>query len=106
MQRISLELLNNITSRIVNAIHPDKIILFGSHAWGKPSKDSDIDLLVILEHSNQPSYRRAREVYRSLRGLKIPVEVLVRTSDEVARGLRVKTSLERKILDDGMVLHE
>jgi hypothetical protein len=56
--------------RIVQAVHPEQILLFGSQAWGQPTADSDIDLLVILGASDQPGYRRTREVYRSLRGLR------------------------------------
>ncbi|MGF1615675.1 MAG: nucleotidyltransferase domain-containing protein [Gammaproteobacteria bacterium] len=105
MQQLSTKMLEQMTERIVNAIHPERILLFGSHAWGRPTEDSDIDLLIIVPRSDQPSYRRAREVYRSLRGLPLPVEVIVRTRDEVAQAARVATSLERKIPAEGRVLH-
>jgi len=105
MKQLKQEDLDVITQRIVAAVHPEKIILFGSHAWGQPSEDSDIDIMVIVDKSDQPGYRRAREVYRSLRGLKLPVEVLVRTAEELARGLSLKTSLERKAIENGRVLH-
>ena len=105
MERLSQQMLEEVTRRIVDAIHPERIILFGSHAWGYPSEDSDIDLLIILRNSDQPGYRRARDVYRSFRGLKIPIDVVVRTRDELERGVRVKTSLEYKVLDEGRVLY-
>lgn len=105
MKNLKQEDLDVITQRIVAAVRPEKIILFGSHAWGQPTEDSDIDIMVIVDKSDQPAYRRAREVYRSLRGLKFPVEVLVRTGEELARGLRLKTSLERKAFEKGRVLH-
>jgi predicted nucleotidyltransferase len=105
VEMLSQQILEEVTRRIVDAIHPERIILFGSHAWGLPSEDSDIDLLIVLSNSNKPGYRRARDVYRSLRGLKLPVDVVVRTLDEVERGIRVKTSLERKVLEEGRVLH-
>ncbi|MBW2185938.1 MAG: nucleotidyltransferase domain-containing protein [Deltaproteobacteria bacterium] len=105
MESVDTATLNDISTRIVSAIHPQQIILFGSHAWGHPHCDSDIDVFVVVDHSDLPSYRRAREVYRSLRGLKLPVEVVVRTRSEVTRALRVKTSLERKVFDEGRFLH-
>jgi predicted nucleotidyltransferase len=105
VEMLSQQMLEEVTRRIVDAIHPERIILFGSHAWGLPGEDSDIDLLIVLRNSDKPGYRRAREVYRSLRGLKLPVDVVVRTRDEVERGIGVKTSLERKVLEEGRVLH-
>ncbi len=105
MKQLKQEDLDVITQRILAAVHPEKIILYGSHAWGQPSEDSDIDIMVVVKKSDQPGYRRAREVYRSLRGLKLPVEVLVRTVEELARGMHLKTSLERKAIEKGRVLH-
>ncbi len=105
MTVLTPEMLQEVTRRIVSAVHPEQIVLFGSHAWGRPTADSDIDLMVILARSDQPGYRRATEIYRSLRGIKMPIEVVVRTRDEVNRGMAVKTSLERKVLEQGRVLH-
>ncbi|WP_295392685.1 nucleotidyltransferase domain-containing protein [uncultured Thiodictyon sp.] len=105
MDTISPELLDEAVRRIVHAVHPEQILLFGSQAWGHPTADSDIDLLVILSTSDQPGYRRAQEVYRSLYGLTLPIEIVVRTRDEVTRAARVATSLERQALDRGRVLH-
>ena len=48
MQRITEQLIEEIKDRIVSAVQPEKIILFGSYAYGTPTKDSDLDLLVIM----------------------------------------------------------
>ena len=92
-------------SRIAKALNPEKIYLFGSHAWGIPTSDSDIDLFVIVKESGQPAYRRSREAYRSLRGLREPFEVVVRTISEVDRGKAVASSLVKKILEQGKLLY-
>ena len=105
MKKITPELLKEITSRIEAAAHPEKIILFGSHAWGNPTVDSDLDLFVVVPSSDQPAYRRARGIYRSLRGIGVPVDVVVQTHDEVERSRQVVTSLASKVLADGKVLH-
>lgn len=105
MSEINAEILQEVTRRIISSVQPEQIVLFGSHAWGRPTEDSDIDLMVILANSDLPAYRRASEIYRSLRGLKVPVEVIVRTRDEINRGLTVKSSLERKVMEQGRVLH-
>ncbi len=104
-QQSTSEVITKITKRISDALKPDRIFLFGSHAWGVPTADSDIDLFVIVKGSDQPSYRRSREVYRSLRGIREPVEVIVRTIDEVERSKCVVTSLTKKVLEQGRLLY-
>ncbi|MBN2886406.1 MAG: nucleotidyltransferase domain-containing protein [Chromatiaceae bacterium] len=98
-------MLNEAVDRIVRAVRPERILLFGSQVWGHPNDESDIDLLVVLSTSDQPAYRRAQQIYRSLRGLPLPIEVVVRTQDEMDRAARVPTSLECQALERGMVLH-
>lgn len=105
MVELDSEMMREVTRRIVSAAHPAQIILFGSHAWGWPTADSDIDLMVIVEQSSLPAYRRATEIYRSLRGVRLPIEVVVRTRAEIERGVRVKSSLERQVMEKGRVLH-
>lgn len=105
MKQITIELINEITKRIMEAMHPEKIILFGSHVWGKPGEYSDIDLFIIISSSDQPSYRRAREVYRCLRGIGVPIDVMVQTHEEVEYRKNVITSLTRRVLKQGQVLY-
>ncbi|WP_305046460.1 nucleotidyltransferase domain-containing protein [Geoalkalibacter sp.] len=105
MKNLDSKDLEAVTRRIVEAVHPEKIILYGSHVWGAPTEESDVDLLVVVKKTEQPGYRRAREIYRSLRGISLPVEILVRTPGEMQRSGRIKASLERKILEEGRVLH-
>ncbi len=105
MDMIPADALDEIVHRIVQAVHPEQILLFGSQAWGQPNEESDIDLLVVIGASSDPGYRRAREVYRSLRGIRLPIEVVVRTRDEMIHAARVPTSLERQALDQGRLLY-
>lgn len=105
MQKITPELLQSISSRIVDALHPEKIVLFGSHAWGEPNQDSDVDLFVIVKESSQPGYRRARDVYRCLRDIAVPIDVIVKTRSEVHCNAHVVTSLTKKVLEEGVVLY-
>lgn len=105
MENVSSDALAEVVNRIIQAVHPEQILLFGSQAWGQPDEDSDIDLLVVLGTSSEPGYRRAREVYRSLRGIRLPIEVVVRTRDEMVRAAGVPTSLERQAVDQGRLLY-
>ena len=99
------EFLAAAVDRITAALNPEKIYLFGSHAWGTTTKDSDIDLFIIVKDSTQPPYRRSSEVYRTLRGIREPIEVIVRTLSEVEKSRTVVSSLTKKILDQGRLLY-
>jgi predicted nucleotidyltransferase len=102
---VDSELLAEIAKRIETALHPEQIILFGSYAWGQPNDDSDVDLFVIVPESDEPPHRRARAIYRSLRGIGVPVDAVVLTRDEVERSRHVRSSLAAKVLAEGRVLH-
>lgn len=102
---LSPELLQEIVDRLVREFHPDRIILFGSHAWGEPSADSDVDLLVVVPASEISPAQRASRAHRALRGLGIPKDVIVRTREEVERYRLVPASLEAEILERGRPLY-
>ncbi len=104
MKQITAQLLNEITRRIIESVAPEKIILFGSRAWGDIEASSDIDLFVIVPHSEEPPYRRAQRIHKCLRGIGVPVDVIVQTHDEVERGKKVVTSLATVVLQKGKVL--
>lgn len=105
MKVVSSELLEEIVRRLVRCLEPEKIILFGSHAYGEPTEDSDIDLLVIIAQSDEPRYRRSREAYGALWGLTAPAEILVMTRHEIERSVTVKSSLIYQALHAGKVLY-
>jgi len=102
---LSVDLLENIVQRIVNGVHPQKIILFGSYAYGDPNADSDLDLLVIMESPNRPA-ERSLGVTRLLRPRPFPMDILVRTPQEINDGLAKKDSFIQEILSQGIVLYE
>lgn len=105
MQQVTSELLGQITQKLAAALNPEQIILFGSYAYGEPNEDSDIDLMVIVSHSDEPRYRRSRPAYRALRGIRIPTDVIVVTREEVTRKINVKSSLISRVMHDGKVLY-
>jgi predicted nucleotidyltransferase len=102
---LSPKILQEIVQRLVEEFHPERIILFGSHAWGTPSPDSDVDLLVVVAGSQLPPAQRAMRAHRALRGLGIPKDVLVRTREEIERYRLVPASLEAEILERGRPLY-
>ncbi len=80
--RIGHPYLEEIVRRIVQVAAPDRIILFGSAARRQVGPDSDLDLLVVK--SGVPHRRRlARQIYRALFGIPVPVDVIVVTPEDV-----------------------
>lgn len=98
---LSQEILQEISRRITADLHPDQIILFGSHAWGSPSAESDVDLLVIVADSDETPHRRAVKAHRALRGLPVPCDIIVRTRAEIAAINQVRSSLLFRALTEG-----
>ena len=78
---ITQEQINEITKRIVRNFKPQRIILFGSYANGTPTEESDLDLLIIKD-SDIPSRLQNRKVRKILSDLRIPVDVIVKTTEE------------------------
>ena len=99
-------LLDEIRERLVQEFQPEKVILFGSHAWGQPTPDSDIDLMVIVKHSTQSDYERAVRGYRCLSGINMPKDIIVKTKEEFDFFRFVRASLEYQIAEEGKVLYD
>jgi len=73
-----------IVQTIVETLHPERIVLFGTRARGEAEPDSDVDLMVEME-SSLPSHERARQVYSLFHPRHWSMDVLVYTPDEVRR---------------------
>ncbi len=99
------ERIEEMVQRIVSQFHPDKIILFGSHARGEAGPDSDVDLLVVMQpHGSKRE--RVVEVYGLLAGMGVPKDVMIVTPEEFdiyrdAPGTVIRTACrEGKVLYD------
>jgi predicted nucleotidyltransferase len=97
--------LDEAVRRLVDALHPERIYLFGSHARGDGSADSDYDLLIVVPHSDLPGHRRDTLALAALWGIRLPVDVLVLTASEFNRKLGVKCSLPATVVREGRLLH-
>ena len=98
-------LLENIIERLKAEFQPEEIYLFGSHAWGTPTDDSDVDLMVILPQSDERPIRRDQRAQRCLGRLAVPDDVLVRTRGEVNRYKHLRASLFHQVLNQGRKLY-
>ncbi|MDT8300018.1 MAG: nucleotidyltransferase domain-containing protein [Sedimentisphaerales bacterium] len=72
------KVIESLVQKIVEAVHPLKIILFGSYAQDKPNPESDIDVLVVMPEGVH-CRRTSQLLYRQIRGLGVPFDVLVST---------------------------
>ncbi|MBF0591712.1 MAG: nucleotidyltransferase domain-containing protein [Nitrospirae bacterium] len=102
---VDLDLIEIIKDRLVSVYDPREIYLFGSYAWGKPTYESDIDLLVIIEMSDDKPYRRAIKGLKVLRDLKVPEDILVYTEDEFSQLSDDMSTLCYKIKHEGIKLY-
>jgi uncharacterized protein len=91
--------------RIVEGLHPEKIILFGSYAYGKATPDSDVDLLVIME-TDLPASQRYLVVSRLLEPRPFPVDILVKRADEVNSAIEKGDYLLSEIITQEIILYE
>ncbi len=103
---INKEQIDTVTKRLIKAYQPISIFLFGSYAWGTPTNDSDLDLMIILENSDEKSYIRPRKGFKALRGLKIAKDLVVFTKNELNSYLNEPSSLAYKIKKEGVSLYE
>jgi len=99
------KLIDEIIRRIVNAIQPEKIVLFGSRARGEARPESDMDILVIA-NSQEPRYRRSSRLYHILSDILVPMDVLVYSPDEVSEWRNVHQAFITTALREGKVLYE
>jgi len=99
------EVLPEVVQRLVAALQPEKIILFGSYANGRPTLDSDVDLLVVMQ-SEEPLFPRIRRVAEVAQVPYLPMDVIVRTPVEVAERLAMGDSFLAGILEKGTVLYD
>jgi predicted nucleotidyltransferase len=92
-----------LSERIAQEFQPERIILFGSYAYGTPNDDSDIDILVVLPFKGK-SMRKALEIISKINP-KIPVDLLVRTPEQVENRISNNDWLMREVFEKGRMLY-
>jgi predicted nucleotidyltransferase len=98
------KIADEVTRRILETVQPQRVLLFGSSVRGKFTKDSDLDVLVIVQG---PVHRRqlAQKINRNLHGVGAPVDIVVATEEDVAQyGDKLGTILRPALLE-GQVLY-
>ncbi len=102
---INKKIIDEVKNRLVKTYDPIAIYIFGSYAWGTPTKDSDLDLVIVVDKSDEKSYKRPISGYKALRGLNISKDIIVYTKEEFDRRSKEITTLVYKIKEEGKVLY-
>lgn len=90
---------------LVAAFRPERIYVFGSQARGTPTRDSDVDLLVIVPAAAEPPYRLSQAAYRVVGRHKLPLDLLFMTRDEFERRTHAVASLPSTVVREGRTLY-
>ncbi|MBI4660717.1 MAG: nucleotidyltransferase domain-containing protein [Verrucomicrobia bacterium] len=90
---------------IAREFKPQRIVVFGSYAYGNPTDDSDVDVMVVMPFSRKRRVRPSLEIRRRI-AAGFPVDILVRTPEEIVRRLRWGDSFILEVMTQGRVMYE
>lgn len=96
--------IKDLCQQIVTVAAPQKIILFGSYAYGEPNEDSDIDLLVVMPVESS-THQQAVKIRMGIKP-QMPLDLLVRTPEFIAQRLELGDFFIKEILEQGKVIYE
>jgi predicted nucleotidyltransferase len=99
---VPMSVIRRFARDVVKQFDPDKIILFGSHAYGKPHADSDVDILVVMPARN--AIDQAIKIGR-LTDPQFPLDLIVRTPKTIAWRLKEGDSFLHEVMARGKVLY-
>ena len=101
---VAMNHIHELSRRIAEEFQPDKIILFGSYAYGVPTKDSDVDILVVLPFEGS-GLRKAVDILVRV-SPEFPIDLIARRPDDAARYYAEHDPLICEAFDRGKVLYE
>jgi len=97
--------LEKIVQRIISGFDPQKIMLFGSYAYGQPTPDSDLDLLIVMQTEEKP-HKRAAPIRKLLKDIGIPKDIVVKTPEEFERFGNIVGNIVYPAAQRGKILYE
>ena len=103
---ITQDIIDIIIQKIISAVNPEKIILFGSYAKGKQNSKSDLDIAVIVKNSEEPQYRRPVPIRLALSHIIFPKDIIVFTEQEIIDWQDVPQAFITTILKTGKNIYE
>ncbi len=106
VEKVDEDLLDQIKEIIVSSINPQKIILFGSLAYGNPHKGSDIDILVVVDQLYGSRREMRIKIRRLLRKYLIAKDIIIATVEDLEEWKNVPQAFLTQIIEKGRVLYE
>ena len=106
VSRLDERIIDDAVNRLVSIVDPLKIILFGSYAYGKPRKGSDLDILVVVNNKTKSRYETAVKCYGALRDVPVSKDVVVATPSMIREWSGVPESFISTIVNKGRVVYE
>ena len=103
--RLGSNVLSGVIQRLVEALDPMSVYLYGSYAYGRPRSDSDIDLLVVVPDNQGSSYQCTVKACKALRGMGLPVEVKVVKRSTFSDRQNWISSVEHDVKQKGLLLY-
>lgn len=104
-RHISSRAIQSVVRKITEQFDPERVILFGSYAYGKPHSFSDVDLLVVLKTQERPRTKQI-EIVRALSPHPFGMDILVRTPEQLEQRIRLGDPFLQEITQKGKVLYE
>jgi uncharacterized protein len=101
---IETQKIYELRDRIVQQFHPQKVILFGSYAYGTPTDDSDVDILVVMPFEGRGAYKSAE--IATMTNPHFPADIIVRTPEQIKTRLDLGDFFIQEIIQKGKVLYE
>ena len=101
---VDLSQIQAFSQQIVEKFQPERIILFGSYAYGQPTEDSDVDLLVILPFEEMP-VQRAIAIRQQIKS-PFPLDLMARTPEQIQQRLDMGDFFIQDIISKGVILYE
>jgi predicted nucleotidyltransferase len=102
---ISISAIQAVVRLIAEKFNPERVILFGSYAYGRPRQESDVDLLVVMETKMREREQRL-EISRALSPRPFPLDILVRTPRQLKERIVMGDFFLSRIVAQGRVLYE
>ncbi len=101
---VGMEQIRALSQQIAREFHPERVVLFGSYAYGTATEDSDVDLLVVMPYKGK-GWRLAGKIRGHVRP-QFPVDLLVRSPEQIRRRLSLGDCFLKEVTEKGRVLYE